>query len=254
LVNFQLYYNESLLYTLADLNGLVFQSNTNYPFNDPNNLSSYQGIAFWTSDENISSKNYNVMTIESLTLTDIAISKITLLTPSTICFPAGTPILTDQGSIAIEKINPDIHTINKKSIIDITKTITQDKYLVGFKKNALGVNYPNDNTVMARGNKIYFEGRMQYVEYFLGKYSNVVKSNYTGEVLYNVLLEEQSRIYVNKLICETLHPSNEVAKLYMNGYKLIDNAQNDETIVKKNEKKTLDNSLRYFYFQFSDNK
>jgi YVTN family beta-propeller protein len=181
-------------------------------------------------------------------------SSKTMYIQSSVCFSAGTPIKTDQGIIPIEKLIPYTHTIHKKPILHITKTFTKDEYLVVFKKNALGVNYPNDNTVMARGNKIYFEGRMQYVEYFLGKYSNVVKSNYTGEVLYNVLLEEQSRIYVNKLICETLHPSNEVAKLYMNGYKLIDNAQNDETIVKKNEKKTLDNSLRYFYFQFSDNK
>jgi hypothetical protein len=33
---------------------------------------------------------------------------------SDICFPAGTPITTDQGLIPIETILPNIHTINKK--------------------------------------------------------------------------------------------------------------------------------------------
>ena len=28
-----------------------------------------------------------------------------------ICFPAGTPVTTDQGNIAIEKLNSHIHTI-----------------------------------------------------------------------------------------------------------------------------------------------
>jgi hypothetical protein len=35
---------------------------------------------------------------------------------SNICFPAGTPINTDQGIIAIEMIDPNIHTINKKRL------------------------------------------------------------------------------------------------------------------------------------------
>jgi hypothetical protein len=80
--------------------------------------------------------------------------------PANICFPAGTPIQTDQGTIAIEKINPDIHTINQKSIVDITKTITTEKYLVGFKKNALGLNYPAENTLMSQEHKVYYQGKM----------------------------------------------------------------------------------------------
>ena len=49
---------------------------------------------------------------------------------------------------------------------------------------------------------------------FLGKFENVIKVKYTGEILYNVLMEEYSQMCVNNLICETLHPNNIIAKLY----------------------------------------
>ena len=52
------------------------------------------------------------------------------------------------------------------------------------------------------------------------KFKNVKRLKYTGEILYNVLMEKYERIQVNNLICETLHPSNVIAKLY--------NAQLDE--------------------------
>jgi uncharacterized delta-60 repeat protein len=60
-----------------------------------------------------------------------------------ICFPAGTPVLTDQGYIAIDEIIPEINTINNKPIIAITKTITKDDKIVCFEKNSLGKNMPS---------------------------------------------------------------------------------------------------------------
>ena len=146
-----------------------------------------------------------------------------------ICFPAGTPIQTDQGIIPIEQINPDIHTIWNKSIVDITKTITYDKFLVGFKKNALGFNYPTENTLMSQTHKVYYQGKMREAKTFLGKFEKVVKVKYTGEILYNVLMEDYSKIHVNKLICETLHPDNIIAKLYTRKSKYT--ADESDTIV-----------------------
>jgi hypothetical protein len=133
---------------------------------------------------------------------------------STICFPAGTPIQCDQGIIPIETINSLKHTINNKPIVDITKTITGDKYLVGFKKNALGLNYPNDNTIMSQEHKVYYKGTMRDAKSFLGKFEGVKKVKYTGEILYNVLMEDYSKMRVNNLTCETLDPNNIIAKLY----------------------------------------
>ena len=42
----------------------------------------------------------------------------------------------------------------------------------------------------------------------------VNKVKYTGEMLFNVLLEDYSVMNVNNLKCETLHPDNVIAKLY----------------------------------------
>ena len=56
---------------------------------------------------------------------------------SNICFPAGTHIKTDQGNIPIEAIIPNLHTISKKKIIDIIKTVSKDNYLVCFDQNSL---------------------------------------------------------------------------------------------------------------------
>ena len=38
---------------------------------------------------------------------------------------------------------------------------------------------------------------------------------YNGEILYNVLLADYGRMEVNNMVCETLHPDNIIAKLYM---------------------------------------
>jgi N-acetylneuraminic acid mutarotase len=131
-----------------------------------------------------------------------------------ICFPAGTLVQTDQGKIAIDQIKPYIQTINRKPIKYITKTISTDEYLVEFKKNSLGPNSPSQNTLISYEHKILFNGQMCTARSFLNKFNNVVRVKYTGEFLYNVLMEEYSKMSVNNLICETLHPNNEIARLY----------------------------------------
>ena len=49
---------------------------------------------------------------------------------------------------------------------------------------------------------------------FFGHFENVSKINYNGEILYNVLMHEYTKINVNNMLCETLHPDNIIAKLY----------------------------------------
>ena len=147
-----------------------------------------------------------------------------------ICFPAGTPIQTDQGIIAIDQLNPDIHTINKKSIVDITKTITYDNFLVCFKKNALGLAYPTSKTLMSKNHKVYYQGKMREAKTFIGHFEKVIKVKYTGEILYNVLMEKHSEMRINNLICETLNPNNIIAKLYTKKCKYT-NAVRDNIVV-----------------------
>ena len=133
---------------------------------------------------------------------------------SNICFPAGTPITCNQGNIPIEKINPDIHTIRNKKIVGITKTITQDKYLVCFENDALGTKFPSQKTIISKNHSIFYQGNMRKAEQFIGINDKVYKIKYRKEILYNVLMEEHDKMVVNNLICETLHPENDIAGLY----------------------------------------
>ena len=133
---------------------------------------------------------------------------------SNICFLSDTPITVDQGIFPIMDLNPKIHTINNKKIISITKTITQDDYLVVFEKNALGINLPNKKTVMSKDHKIFYHGKLIESYKFLGHFEKVKKYKYQGEIMCNILMEKYEKIKVNNLVCETLHPENFIAKLY----------------------------------------
>lgn len=133
---------------------------------------------------------------------------------SDICFPKGTPIATDQGFISIEKIDTKVNTIRNKSITAITKTMSNDKYLICFEKDAFAHNVPSHNTSISANHCIFYKGEMRKAKWFLHKFENVKKVKYNGEILYNVLLEKHDKMVVNNLICETLHPENRIAKLY----------------------------------------
>ena len=142
-------------------------------------------------------------------------SNISVNLISNVCFPAKTPIVTNQGIIHIDKINPEIHTIRNKKIVAITKTVSQDKYLICFEKDALGTNMPSQKTLITQNHEILYNGKMTKAKDFLQNFENVKKVKYTGEVLYNVLMETPNKMVVNNLICETLHPENTIAKLQM---------------------------------------
>jgi hypothetical protein len=132
-----------------------------------------------------------------------------------ICFPAGTPITTNQGLIPIEKINPEIHTIRGKSIVAITKTIyASNKYLVCFEKDSLGNNIPSQKTIISKNHKIFYNGKMVKACELLGLNDKISKIEYNDELLYNVLMENHDKMIVNNLICETLDPTSIVAEFY----------------------------------------
>ena len=133
---------------------------------------------------------------------------------SDICFPKHTFINTDQGKIMIENINIKIHTINNNKIKAITKTISPDDYLVCFEKHSINFNYPSKQTIMSKNHKIKYNGELMKAHTFLKKDKTIYKIMYTGEILYNVLMEEHTTIKVNNLICETLDPNSIIGKVY----------------------------------------
>jgi hypothetical protein len=139
----------------------------------------------------------------------------TTATPiSNICFPADTPIVTDQGIFPIQHIHPGNHTIGNKKIVAITQSISPEKYLVCFEKDAISHNVPSQATTISKNHCIFHKGSMLKASEFIDKFENVKKVKYSGEVLYNVLMEENDKMMVNNLICETLDPVNGIAKLY----------------------------------------
>ena len=92
--------------------------------------------------------------------------------------------------------------------------MTLDKYLISFDKSAVNYNCPTQKTLMSKDHKIEYQGVMVPAYRFLDHSDKVKKVKYNGEILYNVLLAEYGKMEVNNLICETLHPENQIAKLY----------------------------------------
>jgi hypothetical protein len=174
-----------------------------------------------------------------------------------ICFPANTPINTDQGVVSIKKIDPVFHTINKNRIVAITQTITLAKYLICFKRDSLGKNYPAEDTIMSKEHKVYYMGRMIEAKHFVGRVKNVYKIPYHGEILYNVLMETYNKLRVNNLICETLHPENVVAQLYSGNFKESDKGDIIKTLnncVYKNNPKEYEALVKYISKQTAGEK
>ena len=129
---------------------------------------------------------------------------------SAICFPAKTPIQTDQGQINIDEL--DNQTIQGKSFT-VTKTISSESYLICFEKHALGFNYPSKRTVMSPEHHVLFKKQFIKAKDLL-HVKSVKKVPYYGEVLYNILFKSYRNIIVNNMICESLHPKSRVAELY----------------------------------------
>ena len=151
------------------------------------------GINLWTSDN-----NKNVISFNGSGETPI----------SNICFIKGTPVVTDQGIIEIQDITNE-NTINNVRVKYITQTTTNEYSLVCIEKDAICENIPSQTTILSENHKLLYNGQMV-------KAKNVTTSRipYNGEILYNVLLEENGLMMVNNLICETLDINNVVALLY----------------------------------------
>jgi uncharacterized delta-60 repeat protein len=133
-----------------------------------------------------------------------------------ICFPAGTPVLTDQGNIDIEKINPEFHTIHRKPIIAITQSVMNENNIVCIEKHSLGINIPNKRTYISNYHGIIYNNKLIPAKQLVGRLQGIYYVKYNGETLYNVLMEKHYIMNVNNIRVETLNPRNIVAKLYTN--------------------------------------
>jgi len=130
-----------------------------------------------------------------------------------ICFPKGTPVTTNQGVIAIEQLNPDIHTIRGKKIVAITQTKPNFEHIIAIDKNALGKNVPSASIQISKEHKVCYKREMVKAKDLVEVCEGVRKIPYNGETLYNVLMEKHDKMMINNLICETLDPDNIMAKI-----------------------------------------
>ena len=129
------------------------------------------------------------------------------------CFPAGTPVQTDQGELAIEKLVPGEHTVRGKAIVAMIRTTPLQKHIVCFEKNSLGRNVPSKQTLCSKEHKVFYNGEMIKARDLVERCNGVTMVDYTGETLFNVLLEKHGKMEINNMICETLHPKNIAAKI-----------------------------------------
>jgi len=107
----------------------------------------------------------------------------------------------------------------------------------------LGENIPSTRTIVSKYHKIQNrKGKMIEAYKFLDYYEDVKKIDYNGEILYNILMDEHETLNVNNLICETLHPDHDIAKLYNSKYSQEDK---NKIIVLMNYCKKLNDTKRY---------
>jgi hypothetical protein len=103
----------------------------------------------------------------------------------------------------IQDIDTEIHTIGGQSIIEITRTVSTDDFLVSFEPDALGKGVPSERTVMSREHKVLYRGAMIEAHCLLGAgLPGVGVVAYQRETLYNVLLDgEHGVMGVQGMIC-----------------------------------------------------
>ena len=240
---------------------LVIDSQNNFyivfmEFSESRNLLikyDYQGTELLTVfiDPTVSMWTLQVDSNDNVYFNNAAASRITLYSPnpaptpiSNICFPAGTPVATDQGIVAIQCIDPAIHTIENTPVLHITQTIdisnnsnnttfsantntktktntktntntnTNTNFLVCFSANSLGKGVPTQDTIVSKKHKVLYQGELIEARYFLNTSRPVRKVRYNGEILYNVLTNKYQTMNINGMTFETLHPNNPIAKLY----------------------------------------
>jgi hypothetical protein len=126
--------------------------------------------------------------------------------------------LTDQGEVAIDKLNIKKHTISGKKIVAVTQTIPLDKYLICMEKNSISHNVPNRRTIISKNHKVMVDNKLMECEKLVQYVPSIYKIPYNKNILYNVLLDHYSVMSINNLMVETLHPNNMIAKIYTGNF------------------------------------
>lgn len=152
------------------------------------------------------------------------------------CFLKDSLVLTNKGYVKIQDINPKIHTIKNKQIQCVTKTIYPHTQLVCIEKDAIKHGIPSQRTYITGKHKIYYKEKMIRAQNLVSHFhlKNVYMVPYNGDILYNILMENHEKMKVNNMLCETLHPMNEMACIYSK-YSNYTEAQKSKIIYQLNK-------------------
>ena len=135
------------------------------------------------------------------------------VTPPPTCFPAGTPVDTDQGVVNIEKLSK-INTIRGSPVLSVPRSYGHHS-VISIPQSSLYKNVPCQDTYCSLEHKVFYNGSMIKARSLVNKCDKVRKISHDGAPLYNVLLSVHDCMVVNNLIVETLHPDHSVARRSM---------------------------------------
>jgi len=131
------------------------------------------------------------------------------------CFPANTPVETDQGTIKIQNIDRNYHTIGGKKIVGVVSSYSIEPFFVHFQAGSLGNNLPTQSTTMSQRHRVLYKDEMRLAVSFIEEdHCGVDRVKNNGSIIYNILMEKHETMCVNGLIVETMHPDNHLSKIY----------------------------------------
>ena len=135
-----------------------------------------------------------------------------------VCFARNTLVETDQGEVKIQCINSNYHTIDNEHILGVTRSYNTDGLIICIEKDAFGKNKPNRDMYVSHYHKIQDnDGKYRRVHELMKKYSHKMLVVPHGDrVLFNILCDKYISYKVNGCRVESLHPNDDVAKLYRN--------------------------------------
>ena len=126
-----------------------------------------------------------------------------------ICFPLNTPVKTDQGIVKIQNITRK-NTINGLHVLGVTKIINESDDMIIFRKNCFGENIPSQNTMMTLNHGVFF-GNDLIRAHKLVDNDKIYYKKVGRTIVYNVLLEKHSYMYINNMKVETLNNHDKMA-------------------------------------------
>ena len=131
----------------------------------------------------------------------------------TVCFLGSAEVMTDQGLVAFNKLTTE-HTISNKVIKKVVNVLNAEVVMVFIKKDAFGLNVPNQDMYISRHHGIIINGHLVRARDLVNG-STVQSLLHERSQIYNVLLDTHEVIYVNNMPCESLNPSDPGVKKFL---------------------------------------